>query len=186
MRKRSYFAVQWLSFLKLKVLSYTALSYWLADTLVIACFVTDLPEASICILLPFACILAVILITFFRLSGVIVIIYFYIKYNNLLLIRKLTKRFLFKLIYCYYLVFYVLLGVVAQSLKPMGQTFEQTTPIISFVPWSPKCSQRTCITHLLSPCSLQKSYHGFVSFTRRIPGPNNVGSCCVRLYAYVA
>ena len=28
----------------------------------------------------------------------------------------------------------LLLGVVAQSLKPVGQTFEATTPNISFIP----------------------------------------------------
>ena len=62
--------------------------------------------------------------------------------------------------YCHVTLCYMLLRVFGSCFakSETGQTFEPTTPIISFVPWSPKRSQRTCITHLLSPWSFMGLY----------------------------
>ena len=72
-----------------------------------------------------------------------------------------------------------------------GQTFQPTTPNISFVPWSPKRSAtmldpfaqlfQHCWGH---PRSLRMVYKDLwvVSFPRCTVGPNNVGSCCIRLH----
>ena len=71
-----------------------------------------------------------------------------------------------------------------------GQTFQPTTPNISFVPWSPKCSA----TMLDSFAQLFQRRWGYsrslrmvykdlwvVSFPLCTAGPNIVGSCCIRL-----
>ena len=72
-----------------------------------------------------------------------------------------------------------------------GETFQPTTPIISFVPWSPKRSAtmldpfaqlfQHCWGHA---CSLHMVYKDLwvVSFPRCTVGPNIVGSCCIRLH----
>ena len=72
-----------------------------------------------------------------------------------------------------------------------GQTFQPTTPNISFVPWSPKRSAtmldpfaqlfQHCWGHA---CSLRMVYKDLwvVSFPRCTVGPNIVGSCCIRLH----
>ena len=71
-----------------------------------------------------------------------------------------------------------------------GQTFQPTTPNISFVPWSPKRGAT-----MLDPFaqlfqhwwgharSLRMVYKDLwvVSFPRCTAGPNIVGSCCIRL-----
>ena len=72
-----------------------------------------------------------------------------------------------------------------------GQTFEETTPNISFVPYSPKRSaamldpftqlEATHAAHYTwSPWSLQ-SFMGCI-LPRPTAGPNNVGSCCICLH----
>ena len=72
-----------------------------------------------------------------------------------------------------------------------GQTFQPTTPNISFVPWSPKRSATMLdpFAHLFQHCwgrarSLRMVYKDlwFVSFQRYTAGPNIVGSCCIRLH----
>ena len=72
-----------------------------------------------------------------------------------------------------------------------GQTFQSTTPNISFAPWSPKHSAtmlvpfaqlfQHCWGHVRSLRMVNKDFW-VVSFPRRTAGPNNVGSCCVRLH----
>ena len=78
-------------------------------------------------------------------------------------------------------------------LRPFApsQTFQPTTPNISFVPWSPERSAtmldpftqlfQHCLGHA---CSLRTVYKDFwvVSFRRCNAGPNIVGSCCIRLH----
>ena len=73
-----------------------------------------------------------------------------------------------------------------------SQTFQPTTPNISFVPWSPKHSAT-----MLDPFaqlfqhwwgharSLRMVYKDLwvVSFPRYTAGPNIVGKCCIRLHA---
>ena len=74
----------------------------------------------------------------------------------------------------------MLLGVVAQSLKPVGQTFEATTPNISFIPWSPKVSATMLdlfVQLLPHYCWVSKVLWD-VSFPRCTVGFNIVGSCC--------
>ena len=71
-----------------------------------------------------------------------------------------------------------------------GQTFQPTTPNISFVPWSPKRSATMLypFAQLFQRCwgharSLRMVYKDLkvVSFPRCTAGPNIVGSCSVRL-----
>ena len=66
------------------------------------------------------------------------------------------------------------------------------TPNISFVPWSPKRSAKMLdpFAQLFQHCwgharSLRMCYKDLwvVSFPRCTVGPDNVGSCCVRLHA---
>ena len=73
-----------------------------------------------------------------------------------------------------------------------SQTFQPTTPNISFVPWSPKCSATMLdpFAQLFQHCwgrarSLRKVYQHLwvVCFPRCTAGPNIVGSCCIRLHA---
>ena len=73
-----------------------------------------------------------------------------------------------------------------------GQTFQPTTPNISFVPWSPKRSATMLdpFAQLFQHCwgrarSLRMVYKDLwvVSFPRCTAGPNIVGSCCIRLHA---
>ena len=72
-----------------------------------------------------------------------------------------------------------------------GQTFQPTTPNISFVPWSPKRSAIMLdpFAQLFQHCwgharSLRMVYKDLwvVSFPRCTAGPNIVGSCCIRLH----
>ena len=72
-----------------------------------------------------------------------------------------------------------------------GQTFQPTTPDISFVPWSPKRSATMLdpFAQLFQHCwgharSLRMVYKDLwvVSFPRCTAGPNIVGSCCIRLH----
>ena len=72
-----------------------------------------------------------------------------------------------------------------------GQTFKPTAPNISFVPWSPKRSATMLdpFAQLFQHCwgharSLRMVYKDLwvVSFPRCTVGPNNVGSCCIRLH----
>ena len=71
------------------------------------------------------------------------------------------------------------------------QTFQPTTPNISFVPWSPKSSATMLnpFAQLLQHCwgharSLRMDYKDLwvVFFPRCTAGPNIVGSCCIRLH----
>ena len=72
-----------------------------------------------------------------------------------------------------------------------GQTFQPTTPNISFVPWSPKRSAtmldpfaqlfQHCWGHARSLCMVYKDLW-VVSFPRYTAGPNIVGSCCICLH----
>ena len=73
-----------------------------------------------------------------------------------------------------------------------GQTFQPTTPNISFVPWSPKRSTTMLdpFAQLFQHCwgharSLRMDYKDLwvVFFPRCTAGPNIVGSCCIRLHA---
>ena len=73
-----------------------------------------------------------------------------------------------------------------------GQTFQPTTPNISFVQWLPKRTAtmldsfaqlfQHCWSHAHSLCMVYKDLW-VVSFPWCTVGPNNVGSCCVRLHA---
>ena len=72
-----------------------------------------------------------------------------------------------------------------------SQTFQPTTPKISFVPWSPKRSTTMLdlFAKLFQHClgrarSLRMVYKDLwvVSFPRYTAGPNIVGSCCIRLH----
>ena len=72
-----------------------------------------------------------------------------------------------------------------------GQTFQPTTPNISFVPWSPKRSATMLnpFAQLFQhrwghPCSWRMVYKDLwvVSFPRCTAVPNIVGSCCIRLH----
>ena len=72
-----------------------------------------------------------------------------------------------------------------------GQTFQPTTPNISFVPWSPKRSATMLdpFAQLFQHCwgharSLRMVYKDLwvVSFPRCTAGPNIVGSCCICLH----
>ena len=72
-----------------------------------------------------------------------------------------------------------------------GQTFQPTTPNISFVPWSPKrtAAMLDPFAQLFQHCwgharSLRMVYKDLwvVSFPRWTAGPNIVGSCCIRLH----
>ena len=72
-----------------------------------------------------------------------------------------------------------------------GQTFQPTTPNISFVPWSPKRSATMLdpFAQLFQHCwgharSLRMVYKDLwvVSFPRCTAGPKIVGSCCIRLH----
>ena len=69
--------------------------------------------------------------------------------------------------------------------------FPADNPQHSFVPWSPKRSATTLdpFVQLFQHCwgharSLRMVYKDLwvVSFPRSTVGPNNVGSCCIRLY----
>ena len=72
-----------------------------------------------------------------------------------------------------------------------GQTFQPTTPNISFVPWSPKRSTtmldpfaqlfQHCWGHARSLRMVHKDLW-VVSFPRCTAGPNIVGRCCIRLH----
>ena len=71
------------------------------------------------------------------------------------------------------------------------QTFQLTTPNISFVLWSPKCSVtmldlfaqlfQHCLGHARALHMVCKVLW-VVSFPRCTAGPNIVGSCCIRLH----
>ena len=72
-----------------------------------------------------------------------------------------------------------------------GQTFQTTTPNISFVPWSPKRSATMLdpFAQLFQHCwgrarALRMVYKDLwaVSFPRCTADPNIVGSCCIRLH----
>ena len=72
-----------------------------------------------------------------------------------------------------------------------GQTFQPTTPNISFVPWSPKRSTTMLdpFAQLFQRCwdrarSLRMVYKDLwvVSFPRCTAGPNIVESCCICLH----
>ena len=72
-----------------------------------------------------------------------------------------------------------------------GQTFQPTTPNISFVPWSPKRSTTMLdpFAQLFQRCwdrarSLRIVYKDLwvLSFPRCTASPNIVGSCCIRLH----
>ena len=72
-----------------------------------------------------------------------------------------------------------------------GQTFQPTTPNISFVPWSPKRSATMLdpFAQLFQHCwgharSFRVVYKDLwvVSFPRCTAGPNIVESCCIRLH----
>ena len=72
-----------------------------------------------------------------------------------------------------------------------GQTFQPTTPNISFVPWSPKRSATMLdpFAQLFQHCwgharSLRMDYKDLwvVFFPRCTAGPKLVGSCCIRLH----
>ena len=87
----------------------------------------------------------------------------------------------------------MLLAVVACCCAKFetGQTFQPTTPNISFVPWSPKRSATMLdpFAQLFQHCwgharSLRMVYKDFwvVSFPRCTAGSNIVGSCCIRLH----
>ena len=76
-----------------------------------------------------------------------------------------------------------------------GQTFQPTTPNISFVPWSPKrtATMLDPFAQLFQHCwdrarALRMVYKDLwvVSFPRCTADPNNVGSCCVRFHAALA
>ena len=85
----------------------------------------------------------------------------------------------------------MLLGVAAQSLTPV-KLFQPTTPNISFVPWSPKRSATMLetVAQLFQQCWGHARHYTWspykvlwiVSFPLCTAGPNNVGSCCVRLH----
>ena len=72
-----------------------------------------------------------------------------------------------------------------------GQTFQPTTPNISFVPWSPKLRAtmldpfaqlfQHCWGHARSLHMVSKDLW-VVSFSRCTAGPNIVGSCRIRLH----
>ena len=87
---------------------------------------------------------------------------------------------------------YMLLDVVACCCAKFetGQTFQPTTPNISFVLWSPKRSATMLdpFAQLFQHCwgrasSLRMVYKDLwvVSIPRCTAGPNIVGSCCIRL-----
>ena len=72
-----------------------------------------------------------------------------------------------------------------------GQTFQPTTPNISFVPWSPKRSKTMLdpFAQLFQHCwgharSLRMDYRDLwvVFFPRCTAGPKLAGSCCFRLH----
>ena len=72
-----------------------------------------------------------------------------------------------------------------------GQTFQPTTPNISFVPWSPKrnATMLDLFAQLFQhcwgqACSLRMVYKDLwvVSFPWCSAGPNIVGSCCIPLH----
>ena len=94
---------------------------------------------------------------------------------------------------------YMLLRVVGSRCTKFetDQTFELTSPNISFVPWSPKRSATTLepafaqifLIPMLGPPT--RITHGLlqvynvlwvVSFPQCTAGPNIVGSCCIRLH----
>ena len=87
---------------------------------------------------------------------------------------------------------HTLLHVVASCCTKFeaGQTFQPTTPNISFVLWSPKRSAtmldpfaqlfQHCWGHVRSSRTVYKDLW-VVSFPRCTTGPNIVGSCCIRL-----
>ena len=65
-----------------------------------------------------------------------------------------------------------------------SQTFQPTTPNISFVPWSSKRSATMLdpFAQLFQHCwGHTRSLH-MVSFRRCTVASNNVGSCCIRLH----
>ena len=87
---------------------------------------------------------------------------------------------------------HTLLHVVASCCTKFeaGQTFQPTTPNISFVLWSPKRSATMLdpFAQLFQHCwgharLLRMVYKDLwvVSFPRCTAGPNIVGSCCIRL-----
>ena len=83
----------------------------------------------------------------------------------------------------------MLLHVVACCAKfETGQTFEPTTPNISFVSWSPTYSATT-FSQLFQHCwgharalHMVSKFLRVVSFSRCTVNPNIVGSCCIRLH----
>ena len=83
----------------------------------------------------------------------------------------------------------MLLHVVACCAKfETGQTFEPTTPNISFVSWSPTYSATT-FSQLFQHCwghagalHMVSKFLRVVSFSRFTVNPNIVGSCCIRLH----
>ena len=91
---------------------------------------------------------------------------------------------------------HTLLHVVGCCAKfETGQTFQPTTPNISFVPWSPKRSATMLdpfaqlFQHRWSHAlTLQTVYKvvWVVSFPRCTAAPNIVGSCCIRLHSTTA
>ena len=86
----------------------------------------------------------------------------------------------------------MLLDVVACCAKlETGQTFQQTTPNMSFVPWSSKsgATMLDSFAQLFQHCwdhvrSLRMVYKDLwvVSFPGCTAGPNIVESCCIRLH----
>ena len=83
----------------------------------------------------------------------------------------------------------MLLHVVACCAKfETGQTFEPTTPNISFVSWSPTYSATT-FSQLFQHCwgharalHMVSKFLRVVSFSRCTVNLNIAGSCCIRLY----
>ena len=87
---------------------------------------------------------------------------------------------------------WMLLRVVAQSLKPVKLFSQQLIPNISFVSLSPKRNatmldpfaqlSQHCWGRARSLCMVYKDLW-VVSFPRCTAGPDIVGNCCVRLHA---
>ena len=90
---------------------------------------------------------------------------------------------------CYMLCLFALPVACCCAKFETGQTFQPTTPNISFVPGSPKRSATMLdpFAQLFQHCwghALRMVYKdlGVVSFPRCTAGPNIVGSCCIRLH----
>ena len=86
---------------------------------------------------------------------------------------------------------WMLLRVVAQSLRPVKLVSQQLPTFFFFVPWSPKptATMLDPFAQLFQHCwgharSLRMDYKDLwvVFFPRCTAGPNIVGSCCIRLH----